>query len=77
LQLKVRQKFDELRQGDQGQVAWHMIDAAQSVDAVTKDIVAIVEQVLEQVANGKPLEKLWSEGTYDLSSVEVPSETEE
>lgn len=44
-----------------------MIDAAQSMEAVTEDIVKAVNKVLEDVSQGKPLQKLWSDGVIELS----------
>ena len=61
LQLRVRQRFSELQNEDEGRIPWHVIDAAQSVEAVTNDIVNIVNKVMEGVAQGKPLQKLWSD----------------
>ena len=36
------------------------------MEAVTENIVDVVQQVLEEVARGKQLKKLWTEGLYDL-----------
>ena len=63
----MRQRFAELQEADEGQIPWHVVDAAQSVEAVTNDIVNIVNKVMEEVAQGKPLPKLWSDGVYDLT----------
>lgn len=67
LQLRVRQRFNELQEADDGKIPWHMIDAAQSMEAVTEDIVKAVNKVLEDVSQGKPLQKLWSDGVIELS----------
>lgn len=66
----MRQRFSELQNEDEGRIPWHVIDAAQSVEAVTNDIVNIVNKVMEGVAQGKPLQKLWSDGVYDLARIE-------
>lgn len=66
----MRQRFSELQNEDEGRILWHVIDAAQSVEAVTNDIVNIVNKVMEGVAQGKPLQKLWSDGVYDLARIE-------
>lgn len=66
LQLKVRQKFEELKTSDGDAINWHMIDAAQSMEAVTTDIISVVDSVLKDVEN-KPLQKLWSEGEFELN----------
>jgi dTMP kinase len=67
LQLRVRKRFDELREADEGSnIHWHMIDAAQSMDDVQRDINVAVMKTLDQVKAGKPLGKLWMEGEYDL-----------
>eukprot|EP00542_Grammatophora_oceanica_P007662 CAMPEP_0194064246 /NCGR_PEP_ID=MMETSP0009_2-20130614/82485_1 /TAXON_ID=210454 /ORGANISM="Grammatophora oceanica, Strain CCMP 410" /LENGTH=198 /DNA_ID=CAMNT_0038716655 /DNA_START=83 /DNA_END=679 /DNA_ORIENTATION=+ len=72
LQLRVRQRFEELKNEDeQGQrVSWHMIDAAQPVEGVTKDIIKVVESTIKQVDSGKPLHKLWMDGTFVLPAME-------
>jgi dTMP kinase len=46
-------------------VPWHLVDAAQSVAAVESDIWAIVQATLEKVQEGKPVYKMWQEGTYE------------
>jgi dTMP kinase len=68
LQLRVRGRFDELKEADDGKINWHMIDAAQSMEAVTTDILSVVEKVIKEVEEGKPLQKLWSadDAVYDL-----------
>lgn len=71
LQLRVRKRFDELREADAGSINWHMIDAAQSMEDVQKDINAAVMKTLDQVKAGKPLGKLWMEGEYDLIKAAV------
>jgi hypothetical protein len=45
-----------------------MIDAAQSMEAVTTDILSVVEKVIKEVEEGKPLQKLWNadDAVYDL-----------
>lgn len=70
LQLRVRKRFDELKEADQGNINWHMIDAAQTMEAVTEDIVNVVDTVLKEVEEGKELQKLWSDGAYDLTQKE-------
>jgi hypothetical protein len=69
LQLRVRQRFEELSKADQkeGRVPWHFVSAAQTVEEVQADIYKIVEKTLE-VKNGKELGKLWEEGTYQLTT---------
>ena len=63
----MRQRFAELQETDEGRIPWHVVDASQSVEAVTNDIVNIVNKVMEEVAQGKPLPKLWSDEVYDLT----------
>jgi dTMP kinase len=46
-------------------VPWHMVDAAQSVAAVESDIWAIVQATMAKVQAGKPVYKMWQEGTYE------------
>ena len=37
------------------------------MEDVTENIVDVVRLVLEEVARGKQLQKLWSEGVYQLT----------
>lgn len=67
MQIRVRQRFEELREADEGRIPWYMIDASQSMEDVTENIVDVVRLVLEEVARGKQLQKLWSEGVYQLT----------
>jgi dTMP kinase len=65
MQVRVKQRFTELRQGDEV-VPWHVVNAAQSIEQVQADVLAIVEDTVKQVQDGKPLSKLWMEGDYPL-----------
>jgi len=78
LQLRVRQRFDELEKLDkaEGRVSWHVVSAAQSIEQVQADINSIVEKILEQVYNGKALGKLWEEGDYQMTTVNSKNDTE-
>jgi dTMP kinase len=67
LQVRVRQRFEELREADEGRIPWYMIDASQSMEAVTENIVDVVQLVLEEVARGRQLQKLWTKGVYELA----------
>ena len=70
MQLRVRQRFDQLEQLDrsEGRVPWHVISAAQSIEEVQAEIWKIVEKTLDQVQNGKSLGKLWEEGDYQMTT---------
>jgi hypothetical protein len=63
----VREQFEELQKIDTGHISWHVIDASQTVEAVTMDIVSIVDRVVKEVSEGKPLQQLWSSDIFDLS----------
>ena len=81
LQLRVRQRFGQLEKLDlaEGRVPWHVVSAAQSVEAVHADICKIVQKTLAQVKTGnKKLGKLWEEGEYvaSINSKAVESEKE-
>lgn len=65
MQIRVKQRFSELREMD-ARVPWHVVNAAQTVEKVQADILAIVEDTVEQVYNDKPLPKLWTDGDYPL-----------
>jgi dTMP kinase len=49
----------------EARVPWHLVDAAQSVAAVESDIWAIVQATMDKVQAGKPVYKMWQEGTYE------------
>ena len=66
MQIRVKERFTELRQGDDV-VPWHVVNAAQAIEQVQADILAIVEDTVKQVQDGKPLPKLWMEGDYPLA----------
>lgn len=76
LQRRVRKRFDELRIADEteGRLPWHVINAAQSVENVQADIVSVVQETLNQVADGKPLHKLWTDGSHELKVVDGPND---
>lgn len=65
MQIRVKQRFSQLREMDD-KVPWHVVNAAQTVEQVQADILAIVETTLKQVQDGKPLPKLWMQGDYPL-----------
>lgn len=70
LQLRVRNRFEELKEADTGStINWHIVDAAQSMEDVQRDINIAVLKTINQVKAGKPLGKLWVEGVYDLSTI--------
>jgi len=65
MQIRVKQRFSELREMDD-QVPWHVVNAAQTIEKVQADILAIVEDTVQKVYDGKPLPKMWTEGEYPL-----------
>jgi hypothetical protein len=44
-----------------GQVPWHVINAARTIEEVQKDINIIVEKAVKDVQEGKELQKLWQD----------------
>jgi dTMP kinase len=69
LQLRVRQRFQQLQ--DMDTIAWHVIDAAQSMEQVEADIYKVVQDVIAQVQQRQlPLKKMWEEGSYELTTSE-------
>jgi dTMP kinase len=62
MQQRVRERFNQLQAMDErdGQVPWYVVDAAQSIEQVQKEINDIVEKTIEKVQKGKlPLGVLW------------------
>ena len=62
MQQTVRQRFRELQETDEadGQIPWHIVDAAQSIEEVQAEINAIVESTIEKVnSEDKDVELLW------------------
>lgn len=72
--MRVRQRFSELQVMDEEEkrVPWHVVDAAQSMDEVQAEINQIVQDTMQRVADGAPLNRMFQEGEYLL-----PSATEE
>ena len=62
MQQRVRKRFSELQAMDErdGQVPWYVVNAAQTVEEVQKEINEIVEKTVERVnAEDQPLGLLW------------------
>ena len=70
LQVRVRQRFAELRRMDEERgaagVPWHVVDASRTMDEVTADIVAVVDATMKRVEEGAPLRRMFAEGEYQL-----------
>lgn len=66
--MRVRKRFAELQSLDEqnGRVRWHVVDASQSIEEVTGELVSIVNDTIERVNNGSPLRRMWGEGEYEL-----------
>ena len=71
MQIRVRKRFGELQAIDEkhGRVPWHVINAAQSIEQVTEELVSIVTKTIKKVDEGAPLHRMFSEGTYELPDV--------
>ena len=63
MQIRVRQRFAELQKQDEdaGQVPWHVVNAAQSIEEVQKEINNIVESTISKIDAESPLKQLWKE----------------
>lgn len=62
MQVRVRQRFSQLQTQDEreGNVPWHIVNAAQSIEEVQAEINQIVERTVSQVnKEAKPLQVLW------------------
>ena len=63
MQQRVRQRFSQLQAMDERQseaVPWYVVNAAQSIEEVQKEINDIVEKTIEKVnAEERPLGILW------------------
>lgn len=75
MQIRVRQRFKELRAIDENEkrVLWYDVDASQTVEEVQKDINNIVGKTMKRVAEGAELSKMFGEGKYQLPD---PSKSE-
>lgn len=60
MQIRVRERFSELQLQDEqsGQVAWHVVNAARSIEEVQEEINAIVEKTIQTI-EGDSLPRLW------------------
>jgi len=80
LQIRVRKRFAELQSIDEkhGRVPWHVVDASQSIEEVTKKLVSIVTDTLERVqSEPAPLRRMWGEGEYELPTLEAMGDEDE
>ena len=62
MQQRVRQRFSELQDMDEkdGQIPWFVVDAAQSIEEVQKEINEIVENTVTKVqSEEQPVGLLW------------------
>ena len=74
LQIRVRKRFAELQALDEkdGRVPWHVVDASQSIEDVTDELVRIVNETLERVdRESSPLKRMWEEGEYELPDLKA------
>ncbi|KAL7483266.1 hypothetical protein ACHAW6_008913 [Cyclotella cf. meneghiniana] len=74
LQIRVRKRFAELQALDEkdGRVPWHIVDASQSIEDVTDELVRIVNETLERVdRESSPLKRMWEEGEYELPDLKA------
>jgi dTMP kinase len=59
MQIRVRERFGELMKEDSNSDRWHVVNAAQSMEEVQKEINTIVESTIQRVQS-EPLGKLWA-----------------
>jgi|LauGreSBDMM110SN_4_FD.fasta_scaffold37394_1 dTMP kinase len=57
-QLKVREKFMQLKNADEGVLPWYTLDARRSIDELHEEIKMIAHKAVEENQN-KALSKLW------------------
>lgn len=57
-QLKVRQKFMELKREDEGRLPWFFLDARKSIEDLKEEIKLIGDQCVKDSAN-KPFARMW------------------
>lgn len=78
LQIRVRKRFAELQALDEkdGRVPWHVVDASQSIEDVTDELVRIVNETLERVdRESSPLKRMWEEGEYELPDLKATEQS--
>lgn len=63
MQTRVRERFSELQKQDErdGQVPWHVVNAAGTIEEVQKQINSIVESTIDRVQKQEeqPVSRLW------------------
>lgn len=72
LQIRVRQRFAELQSIDEKhrRVAWHVVDASQSIEEVKEHIIRIATATIERVQSEKaPLSRMWGEGEFEMPEI--------
>ena len=78
LQIRVRKRFAQLQALDEkdGRVPWHVVDASQSIEDVTDELVRIVNQTLKRVEReSSPLKRMWEEGEYELPDLKAAEQS--
>lgn len=70
LQMRVRQRFYELRNLDEMncRVLWYIVDATKTIREVQSDINKIVEDTIMKVRTGSPLLKMFTDGVFEFPS---------
>lgn len=71
MQLRVRQRFAELQAQEEqsGEVAWHVVNAAQTVENVQQEINRIVQKTIDSLQN-QPTDE--DNNQKDMSSASYP-----
>ena len=66
MQQRVRKRFSQLQEMDEneGRIPWFVVNAAQTIEEVQKEINEIVEKTVEKVhSEEQPVGLLWKEET--------------
>lgn len=68
LQLRVKKQFAELQKMDEEdkRVHWYVVDAAQSIESVQRNINEVVDSTLQRVSQGAPLRTMFHNSEYVL-----------
>lgn len=58
-QRDVRQKFKEIMGSEDGNVPWHVVDAARTIEEVEADVQRLALETVSKIGEDEPIKQLW------------------
>jgi thymidylate kinase len=60
MQIRVRERFQDLQRVDEGRVPWKIVNAAQTIEQVEADIWGIVSETIDSCGD-QPIRTMWQD----------------